>query len=111
MRIIHATANVDIYTGLLPAVSEQKDNPYTIHNNVTDAPLNGAPLNGIAFNLTQTDVDDFQRARIAAVTNGLPSAIFEMAKQPGNVGLPGLFTNGGDAFAKLSDQVYVSRKL
>ncbi|KZV80012.1 hypothetical protein EXIGLDRAFT_733809 [Exidia glandulosa HHB12029] len=29
-----------------------------------------------------------------------------MAKQPGNVGVAGLFANGGDAFAKLSDQVY-----
>lgn len=105
MRIIHATANVDIYTGLLAGVIEQPDNPYAIHNNVTDAPLNGAPLNGLAFNLGN-NVDDFQRGRIAAVTSGLPGAIIQVAQQPGNVGVQGLFLNGGDAFAKISDQVY-----
>ncbi|EJD54729.1 hypothetical protein AURDEDRAFT_110239 [Auricularia subglabra TFB-10046 SS5] len=105
MRILRATASVDIYTGLLPGVAERTDDPYTIHNNVTDAPLNGNPLNGIFFELP-ADADEVQRGRISAITQGLPSAILQMSAQPGGGGTAGLIEKSGEKFAQLADQVY-----
>jgi hypothetical protein len=101
---------VDIATGNLTSVQEisplnsSSTSPLaSLSGNITGAPLNGQPYNGIQFNLT--DADQFVIARQNATDLQLPSSILQMAER-GPGGLTAAFATG--SFTGMVVQVYVS---
>ena len=107
--IWEVNAGVDIRTGKVTKVSEirpfsQYSNFSSFSANVTGPPLNGRAYNGIKFNLTGINPDQFVLGRQNATRLQLPAAIYQAAtRSPG--GYIGTFTNGN--FSVLSNQVYV----
>ncbi|KDR73215.1 hypothetical protein GALMADRAFT_142353 [Galerina marginata CBS 339.88] len=108
IELWEVNVGVDISTGNVTKVSDirpfSQDSKFSSFSaNVTGAPLNGRAYNGIKFNLTGHDSDQFILGRQSATQLQLPASIYQAAvKSP--QGYAGSFDIS--SFGTLSDKVY-----
>ena len=111
----------EVYLVNNSVIDVQLGTNFTKPNNITGSPLNGRPYNGyVAFEpdtverlialcirviFTQTNMNDFVKARAVAIGSQIPGAIFRYASQ--NPALLQQFFDSSVEFLPLTERIYV----
>ncbi|KIP05249.1 hypothetical protein PHLGIDRAFT_36550 [Phlebiopsis gigantea 11061_1 CR5-6] len=97
-----ANVKAEVYLVNNSLLDVQSNGHFTKPNNITGSPLNGRPYNGVIF--TQTNMNEFVKARAVAIQSQIPGAIFRYASQ--NSTLLQQFFDSSVEFLPLTKRIY-----